>query len=96
MINKKHKKVFTAFNYIEHLLILASAVTGCVSIFDFASLICLLASLIPIGIASSAVGVKINPITAGIKKYKSIAKKKRKRHNQMVLLAKTKLNSIEV
>ena len=90
-MSKKHKKVFTAFNYTEHLLILASAVTGCVSIFAFASLIC-----ISIGIASASVGVKTHPITAGIKKYKSIAKKKRKRHNQMVLLAKTKLNSIEV
>ena len=35
-------------------------------------------------------------ITAGIKKYKSINKKKRKKHDHIVLLAKTKLNSIEV
>ena len=26
---KKHKKVFTTLNYIEDLLILASALTGC-------------------------------------------------------------------
>ena len=31
--SKKHKKVCTTLNCIEHLLILASAITGCVSIF---------------------------------------------------------------
>ena len=35
-------------------------------------------------------------MTAGIKKYKSIIKKKRKMHNKTVLLAKTKLDKIEV
>ena len=36
---KKHKKVCTTLNYIEHFLILVSAVTGCISIFVFDSLI---------------------------------------------------------
>ena len=31
IISKKHKKVCTTINYIEHFLILASATTGCVS-----------------------------------------------------------------
>ena len=35
-------------------------------------------------------------ITAGIKKYKSIIKKKRKKHDQIVLLGKSKLSSTEV
>ena len=47
-------------------------------------------------IASSAVGLKICAITAGIIKYKSIIKKKRKKHYKIVLLAKNKLNTIEV
>ena len=34
-------------------------------------------------------------ITAGIKKYKLVIKKKEKKLNKIVLLAKTKLNSIE-
>ena len=50
-MGRKNKKVCTACTYIEHLLILASAVTGYVSISAFASLID-----IPIGIASCAVG----------------------------------------
>ena len=45
---------------------------------------------------SSAIGLKICAITAGIKKYKLIIKKKKKRHNKKVMLAKYKINSIEV
>ena len=50
-------------NYVEHFLILASTITGCVSVSSFASLTCVL-----VGITSSAVGIKICVITAGIKK----------------------------
>ena len=90
-MSKKHKKICTTLNYIEHFLILSSTITGCVSISTFASLIG-----IPIGITSSAIGLKIFAITAGIKKYKLIIKKKNNRHDKKVLLAKSKLNSIEV
>ena len=51
---------------------------------------------IPIGITSSAVGLKMCVVTAGIRKYKSIIKKKRKQHNPIVLLSKAKLNTIEI
>ena len=44
---------------------------------------------------SSAVAIKICGITAGIKKGKSIIKKKKEKHDKIVLLAKSKLNSIE-
>ena len=67
-MSKKHKKVCITLSYIEHFLILASAITGCISGSVFASLFG-----VPIGITSSAIGSKI---TAGIKKYKSIIKKK--------------------
>ena len=39
MISKKYKKTSMALNYIEHLLILASAVTGCVSISAFTTVV---------------------------------------------------------
>ena len=91
VMSKKHKQVCKVLNYIEHLLIIISTITGCVSISAFASLVG-----IPIGIASSTIGLKICVITAGIKKYKSIIKKKKKKHDKIVLLAKSKLNSIEV
>ena len=70
---KKHKKVCKFSNYTEHLLLLASVVTGYVSIFAFASLFGIL-----IGNVSSALGIKICATTAVIKKYKSIIKKKEK------------------
>ena len=57
-----------------------------------------LASLfgIPVGTTSSAITIKISVITAGIKKYKPIIKIKKKKHDQIVLLAKPMLNTIEV
>ena len=51
---------------------------------------------IPIGIRSSAMRLKICVITAGIKKYKSIIKKKKKKHDKVLSLAKSKLNSKEL
>ena len=69
---KKRKKVSTILNYAVNFLILVSAITGFVPISAFASLVG-----IPIGITSSAVGLNIFAITAGIKKYKSIIKKKK-------------------
>ena len=71
--------------------ILASTITGYVSISAFASLVGM-----PIGITSSATALKICAITAGIKKYKSIIKKRKKKHDKIVLLTKSKLNRIEV
>ena len=60
--------------------------TGCVSISKVAFSVC-----IPIGITSSAVGLKICAITAGIKKCKSIIKKREKKYDKIVLLAKSNL-----
>lgn len=80
----------TALNYIEHLLILASFVTGCFSVSVFAFL-----SDISIGINSSAVEWKNcrKKITAGIKKCKPIIMKKKRKHGKTVLWAKTEINS---
>ena len=60
--------------------------------------ISLLTSLIgiPIGITSSAIGLKICLIMTGTKKYKSITKKEKKKHNKILLPAESKLNSIVV
>ena len=44
----------------------------------------------------SEIGLKICTIIAGIKKYKSLIKEKKKKHDKTVLLTKTKLKSIEV
>ena len=94
-MSKKHKKPCTTLNYFEHSLNLASTITRCISISAFASLIG-----IPIEITSSAIGLKIFPITAEIKTYKSIIKNKNKKlcyfnKDKIALLANSKLNEIE-
>ena len=90
-MSRKHKKVCTRLHYIAYFLILASTITGCISIFDFASLIGII-----IGITSSTIELKVCAITVGIKKYKSLIKKKKNNHDRIVFLAKSKLNKIVV
>ena len=72
-------------------LLFIFAVSGCVSISAFVSLVG-----VAVGIASFAVGIKICAITAVIKKYKLIIKKKRKKHDKIALLGKANLENIEV
>ena len=86
-----HKTVSTTLNYIESFLTLTSVVTVYISISAFAPLLG-----IPIRITSFAIQLKVCGITARIKKCKSIINKKKKKHDEIVLLTKTKLNSIEV
>ena len=54
LMSKKHKNVCEVSNYIEHLPILVSTVTRCVSISMFASLV-----RIPVDITSSAEGLNL-------------------------------------
>ena len=91
LMSEKSKKTCKYLNYVEQLLILVSTVTGCVSVSAFASLV-----FVSVGITSSAVVIKISAVTAGIKKYKSIIKKKKNKHDKLVLLGKTKLDTNEV
>ena len=70
-MSRKHK-VCPVLNFIEHFLILAFTITGCILISAFASLIG-----IAIGTASSAIGLKIFATAAGTKKYKLVIKKKK-------------------
>ena len=90
-MSKKLKKVCKILNYIENVLILASALIGCISIYDFVSLLG-----IPIEMTSYAIGLKLYAASPGIKQYKSIIKEKKKKHDKIVCLVKSKLDSIEV
>ena len=85
LMSKKYKNVYIVSNYIEQLLILTSTVTECSSISAFASLVG-----IPIGVTSSAIGLKVFAITAGIERDKLIIKKKKKEQDNIVLPAKSK------
>ena len=91
LMSKKRKNYCRILNYIDHSLIAISTITGCVSISAFASLVGILT-----GITSSVIELKTCVITAAIKKSKWIIKKKRKKHDKIVLSAKSKLSNIEV
>ena len=70
-------------NYFEHFLVFIFAISGCVWIYAFASL----AGVFGI-FASSSVVLKMCALIEGIKKYNLSSKKKRKKHDSTVLLAK--------
>ena len=89
-MSEKHKIVCRALNYLKDFLVFISAVSDCALISAFASLVS-----VSIGITISAVELEIFAITVEIKKYKSIIKKRRKKYNKRVLLAKAKLNTIK-
>ena len=89
-MSEVYKKKYKHWNNVELLIISVSAVTGCVPISEFTSLVC-----VPIGITSSAVGIKICEITAEIKRISQLWRKKKK-HNEIVLLGKAILNTAEV
>ena len=73
LMSEKYKKTCKYINYVEYLLILVSTIIGSVSISTFALLFC-----VPLGITSSAIGIKFSAITAGVKNYNLIIEKEEK------------------
>ena len=71
LMGRVHKKVCATLNYIEHFLILSFTITGCISISVFASLL-----VIPAGIMSYVMGLKIYAVAAGIKSVSQQSRKK--------------------
>ena len=74
-LTEEIKKIELISKKQKRLLILVSMVTRCISVSDFASLVS-----IPVCSASSAVRFNFFAITARIKKYKSILRKRRRRN----------------
>ena len=90
LMSEKYKKTCKYLSYVENLLILVLAVIGCVSTSAFALLVEIPDS------CRSYIEINVFAITTGIKKYKSMIKKKNKKHDKIVLLRKDKLNTIKV
>ena len=88
--SKKLNKYVTIFDYIDKILIILSATTGGISIISFTSIIG-----VPAGIASASFTLIFSIITGIIKKLLNITRSKKKKHNQILMLAKSKFNSIE-
>ena len=91
LISKKRKRICRNLNYVQHLHILASMVTGCIYISAFASFVG-----IRVAITSSAETIKICVKIAGIKSSIIQLSINRKKHDKIMLLGKSKLNVIEV
>ena len=89
MLNNGNKKVCKTLNYIKYFLTLAFSVIVCISIYALASLV-----YISKEITSSSIGLNICAIIATIKKYKWIIKNKKKKHDEIALLAKTNLDCV--
>ena len=90
LCSKKLSKYVTTFDYIDKILIALSATTGGISIISFTSNIG-----VPAGISSASFTLIFSSTTGIIKKSLSTAKKKKKMHDQIFMLAKSKFNSIE-
>ena len=88
--SKKLNKYVTTFDYIDKILIVLSATTGGVSIISFTTIVGA-----PVGIASASFTLIFSLTTGIIKKLLSITKNKKKKHDKILMLAKSKLNSIE-
>ena len=83
-------KYIAAFDYIDKTPIVLSATSGGISIISFTSVIGISA-----GLASTSFTLVFSLTTGIIKKLLKIARKKKKKHNKIVILAKNKLSSIE-
>ena len=90
--SKKLSKYVAVFDYIDQALVVLSATSGGVSIFSFASIVGA-----PVGIASASLTLFFSLTTGIVKKLLNVTrnKKKKKKHDKVLMLAKSKLNSIE-
>ena len=87
---KKLNKYVTAFDYIDKILIVLSVTSSAVSIISFRSIIGA-----PVGIASASLTLIFSLTTGIVKKLLNITKNKKKKHDKILMLAKSKLNTIE-
>ena len=89
-MSKKLIKYISFFDYFDKSLIALSVTSGNISITSFAAVIG-----IPIGIASESLGLAFSLCTGLVKKLIKATRDKKKKHNKIAMLAKSKLSSIE-
>ena len=88
--SKKLNKYVTIFDYIDKILIILSVTSSGISIISFASAIGASA-----GVVSASLTLIFSITTGILKKLLDIIRKKKKRYDKIIMLAKSKLNSIE-
>ena len=90
LMSKKRCKYISVFDYFDKSLIVLSVTSGSVSIASFALVIGA-----PIGITSASLSIAFSLCTGLVKKLLKATRNKKKKHNKIVMLARSKLNSIE-
>ena len=90
LMSKKLSKYISFFDYFDNPLIVLSVTSGGVSIASFAT-----ATGAPIGITSARLSLAFSLCTGLVKKLLKATRNKKKKHNKIVMLARSKLNSIE-
>ena len=88
--SKKLNKYVTTFDYINKILIVLSATSSEVSIISFTSIIGA-----SVGIASAILTLFFSLTTGIVKKLLNITRNKKEKHDKVLMVAKSKLNSIE-
>ena len=90
LMSKRVSKYMASFDYFDKSLIVLSVTTGSISIASFATVIGT-----PVGIISASFSLAFSISTGIIKKLLKTTRNKKKKHNKIVMLARSKLNSIE-
>ena len=88
--SKKLNKYVADFDYIDKILIVLSAKSSRVSIISLTAIVGT-----PVGIASASLTLIFSLTTGIVKKLLNITRNKKKKHDKILMLAKSKLNSIE-
>ena len=88
--SKKLSRYVTIFDYIDKILIVLSATTGGISIVSFTT-----ATGAPVSMVSAIFTLIFSLTTGIIKKLLNMTIHKKKKHDQLPMLAKSKFNSIE-
>ena len=87
---RKISKYIVAFDYADKLFITLSASFGTLRIVSHATVVG-----IPVGIAGASLTVIFTVTTGVVKKLLNVTRKKKKKHNKIIALARSKLNIIE-
>ena len=90
LMSKRLSKYIASFDYFDKSLIVLSVTTGSISIASFATVIGA-----PVETASESFGLTFSISTGIVKKLLKTTINKNKKHNKIVMLARSKLNSIE-
>ena len=90
LCSKKLSKYVSTFNYIDKILIVLNATTGGVCIISHATVIGA-----PVGIASAGFTILFALTTGIVKKLFKTTRIKKKKHDKILMLATSKLNSLE-